>query len=141
MNWRTIFLLSLFGLAMGVATVFFIGSNVEPGLWLLIFLFCAWVIARQTSGRRFLHGVLLGLANSVWITAAHIVFFQQYLSTHAREAEMMKSTPLSDSPRLMMAITGPVVGLVSGVVIGLLALVAGKFVKPAAAGRAVSGGA
>lgn len=42
---------------------------------------------------------------------------------------MMKSMPLPDMPRLMMAILGPVVGLISGIIIGLLALGAGKLVK------------
>jgi cobalamin synthase len=44
---------------------------------------------------------------------------------------MMKSMPLPDSPRLMMALFGPLVGIVSGVVIGLFAVIAGKFLKSA----------
>jgi hypothetical protein len=111
MNWKLIFQLSMFGLAMGLATVFFIPSSVEPALWLVIFLVCAYIIARQCRSNRFLHGLLLGVANSVWITAAHALFFSQYIATHAREAEMMKSMPLPDSPRLMMALMGPVIGL------------------------------
>ena len=42
---------------------------------------------------------------------------------------MMKSMPLADAPRRMMAITGPVVGLISGVTIGLFALGAGKLIR------------
>ena len=129
MNWRLVLQLSLFGLAMGLGTVFFIGPNVEPVLWLLIFVFCAYRIARQAPDKRFMHGLLLGLVNSVWITTAHVLFFNQYLSGHAREAEMMKSMPLPDSPRLMMVLTGPVVGLISGVAIGILAVIAAKLVK------------
>jgi hypothetical protein len=37
MNWRLIAQLSLFGLAMGIATVFFIPSTIEPLFWLVIF--------------------------------------------------------------------------------------------------------
>src|ERR1700730_18679960 len=33
MNWPLIFQLSLFGLAMGVGTIFFISSRIEPILW------------------------------------------------------------------------------------------------------------
>lgn len=43
---------------------------------------------------------------------------------------MMSSMPLPDSPRLMMALTGPVVGLVSGVIIGLIAMAARKLKRP-----------
>ena len=43
---------------------------------------------------------------------------------------MMKSMPSSNAPRLMMVIMGPVVGLISGIIIGLLALAAGNVIKP-----------
>jgi hypothetical protein len=130
MHWKLILQLSMFGLAMGLATVFVIPSNVEPAFWLVIFVVCAYIIARQCPGKPFVHGLLLGLANSIWITAAHAFLFNQYLATHAREAEMMKSMPLPDSPRLTMVLTGPVIGVVSGIVIGLFAMVASKLVKP-----------
>jgi len=60
-----------------------IPSSIEPLFWLVIFVICAYVIAKQAR-KVFLHGLLLGLANSVWITAAHILLFNQYIATHAR---------------------------------------------------------
>ncbi len=131
MNWKLILQLSLFGLAMGIATVYVIPSNIEPIFWLAIFCICAFLIARASgsAGGRFLHGLLLGIANSVWITSVHILLFSDYLARHAREVEMMKSMPLPGSPRLMMAIMGPIIGVISGVVIGLFALVTGLMVK------------
>jgi hypothetical protein len=133
MNWPLIFWLSLFGLAMGVGTVFFISSRIEPLLWIAIFLISAYLIARSCAHRRFLHGLIVGVANSVWITATHILFFTYYMAGHAREAAMMKSMPLPGWPRLMMVVTGPVVGIMSGILIGALALIAGHFMKPAGA--------
>jgi len=132
MNWKLILQLSLFGLAMGLATVFFISSKIEPLFWLAIFLFSAYVIARAcpTPASRFLHGLLLGLANCVWIVAAHVIFATRYLATHAQEAAMMQSSPLS--PRLALVFFGALAGIGAGVVIGLLALLAGLMVKPAA---------
>ena len=129
MNWKLIFQLSLFGLAMGIATVFVIPSKIEPAFWLVIFLICAYVIAKRCPAMLFLHGLLLGLANSVWITAVHVLLFDSYIARHAQEAAMMQSMPLPSSPRMMMALTGPVIGLISGVVLGLFALAAGKLVK------------
>jgi len=129
MNWKLIFQLSLFGLAMGIATVFVIPSKIEPAFWFVIFLVCAYTIAKHCSTKIFLHGVLLGLANSVWITAAHVLLFDSYMGRHAPEAAMMQSMPPLDSPRLMMLMVGPVVGLISGVIMGILALVAGKLIK------------
>lgn len=124
MNGRLILELSLFGLAMGIATVFVIPSAAEPLIWAAIFLVCAYVIARRGREAPFLNGVLLGLMNSVWVTGAHVLFFGQYLANHPAEAGMMKGLPLS--PRLMMACVGPFIGLASGGVLGLFALVASK---------------
>ena len=65
--------------------------------------------------------------NSIWITAAHVLLFDQYVANHQQEAEMMKSMPLP--PRAMMAITGPFIGVISGAVLGLFAFIASKLVK------------
>jgi hypothetical protein len=129
LDWKLIFQLSLFGLAMAVATVFVIPSSIEPFFWLVIFGICAYIIAKKCTGRFFLHGFLVSLMNSVWITGAHILLFNPYIANHPQEAAMMASMPLPDSPRFMMALTGPVVGLVSGLVLGLFAFAAGKIVK------------
>jgi hypothetical protein len=129
MNWKLIVQLSLFGVGMGFATVSLIPSKIEPAFWLVIFLACAYFIAKARPSHLFFHGLLLGLVNSVWITSAHVLLFDTYVARHAQEVTMMRSMPFDASPRLTMAMTGPVVGLISGVVIGLLTLAAGKLVK------------
>jgi hypothetical protein len=137
MSWPLVFLLSLFGLAMGIATVFVVPSSVEPLFWIVIFVVCAYIIAKAAPGRPFLHGLAVGVANSVWITTAHVLLFDQYIARHSQEAQMMASLPWPGSPRIMMAITGPVIGVVSGVVLGLFALVAARLVRrSASAGEA-----
>ena len=131
MNTKLIFQLSLFGLAMAFATVYIIPSNIEPFCWVVIFVICAYLIAKMCTGKYFLHGLYVSLLNAVWITTVHILLFDQYIINHPKEAEMMTRMPIPDSPRLMMLITGPVIGLVSGCVLGLFALIASKLVKPA----------
>src|SRR5262249_12263669 len=126
MNGRLILLLSMFGLAMGIATVFVIPSTIEPIFWLVIFLVCAYVIAKKAPGRFFLHGFLVSLVNAVWITGAHILLVTSYLPRHPQEAAMMAKMPLPDSPRLMMLITGPIIGVASGLILGLFSFLAGK---------------
>jgi uncharacterized membrane protein len=66
----------------------------------------------------------------VWITSIRVLLFGSYLARHPQEAAMMKTMPLPDSPRLMMLMTGPVVGIVSGIVLGLFAFIASKLIKP-----------
>jgi hypothetical protein len=94
----------------------------------VIFAISAYIIATRCSGKYFLHGLFVSIANSVWITASHILLFGRYVANHPREAAMMSSMPLPDSPRMMMALMGPVIGVVSGLVLGLFSVVAAKLV-------------
>jgi uncharacterized membrane protein len=130
MNLKLLLQLSLFALAMGIGTVYVIPSKIEPVFWFVIFLICAYMIAKHCPGKYFLHGVVLGLINSVWVTGSHILLFDQYVANHAKEMAMMSSSPLANSPRLMMALIGPVIGLISGLVLGLFAVVANRLVRP-----------
>ncbi|MDP4241006.1 MAG: hypothetical protein Q8904_16205 [Bacteroidota bacterium] len=129
MNWKLILQLSLFGLVMAFATVFWIPSHYEPLFWLVIFLICAYFIARKCSTKYFWNGFMVSLVNCVWITSAHIIFIQTYLTNHANEASMLAKMPLPESPRLMMLMTGPFIGVISGIILGLIALIASKLIK------------
>jgi uncharacterized membrane protein len=122
--------LSMFGLAMALATVWVVPPALEPFCWLAIFAFCAITIARNAEQKVFLHGLLVSITNSAWMTSAHIVFAERYLAHHPQEAAMAATM---SSPRLMMLVTGPIVGVASGLVLGLLAWIASRFVKPVAA--------
>jgi hypothetical protein len=128
MNGKLVVLLSAFGLVMGLATVFVVPSSVEPIGWLVVFLVSAYCIALYAPGRYFLHGLAVSLANCVWVTGSHILLFNQYVANHAAEMEMMRAMPMANHPRLLMLATGPVIGLVSGLVLGLFAVVAHKLV-------------
>ena len=127
MNGKLVVRLSMFGLAMAFATVWVVPSTIEPLAWLVIFPACAYYIARQAPGSYFLHGLLVGLLNSVWITSAHLLFFDAYIARHAREAEMMAQMPLPPKP--MMLVTGPIVGVVSGIFLGILALIVHRIIS------------
>jgi uncharacterized membrane protein len=129
MNWKLIFQLSLFGLFMGIATVYFIPSKIEPFCWLAIFIICAIVIAKRASGMFFLHGFCVSLLNAVWITSAHLILFDTYIANHAEEARTMAKMGGSFSPKLIMLITGPIIGIISGLVLGLFAFIASKIIK------------
>ncbi len=128
MNWKIIFQLSVFGLIMAFATVSLIPQIIEPAFWFLIFVFCAIVIAKVCTEKYFLNGFCVSLVNCVWIVAVHIIFAKSYVSHHLDMAMKMPGA-LAIHPRLGMLITGPVVGIISGVVLGLFSLIASKFVK------------
>ncbi|MFI5159168.1 MAG: hypothetical protein ACHQF4_09905 [Sphingobacteriales bacterium] len=131
MNWKIIFQLSAFGFIMALATVSLIPESIEPGFWIAIFLFCAYVIAKICPGKYFLHGFLVSLVNCVWITGAHIFFYSTYIVNHPAVAKMAADHPFMPThPRLAMLITGSVFGIASGIVLGLFAFIASKLVKP-----------
>jgi hypothetical protein len=131
MNWKIIIQLSLFGLIMAFGTLALIPQNVEPVFWLIIFAFCALVIAKACPGKYFLHGFLVSIVNCIWITGLHIFFYQTYVNHHPAMANMGQSlsSSLSIHPRLVMLIFGPVFGILSGIILGLFALIASKIVK------------
>lgn len=133
MRWGLVFALSGFGVVMAALTVSAVPSNVEPLFWLVIFVFCGWVIARRVERRHYLHGLMVGIVNSVWMTAAHVAFADTYLARHPTEAALAAGSPFS--PRVWIVLTGPVIGVLSGVVLGLFARVAARFLRrrPAAA--------
>ena len=64
-----------------------------------------------------------------WITTVHILFFHTYMASHLQEADMLTKMSLPDSPRLMMLITGPVIGIISGLVLGLFAFLASRIMQ------------
>ena len=129
MNLKLIIQLSLFGLVMAIATVFWIPSSLEPIFWVTSFIVFSYVIAKNVDDKFFLHGFLLGLANCVWITSGHILLYTYYAANHVEEMKMISNMPLEGHPRLNMLITGPMIGIISGLVIGLFVFIASKIVK------------
>ena len=130
MHWKFLLQMSIIALAMGIATVSIIPSTIERALWPIIIAVSAYAIARVCSRYRFTHGLLLGLFNSFWVTSFHVIFAARYLANHPNEAEMSKSMPMHLTPRIAMMLFGPVIGIVSGLLIGVLAKIIGVWVKP-----------
>jgi hypothetical protein len=131
MNWKLIFQLSIFGLIMAFATISLIPEKIEFIFWIAIFIFCAYVVAKVGTGKYFLHGFFVSLANCVWITGAHIFFYSTYIVNHPNVAQMAADHPfLPDHPRLAMLITGTIFGIASGIILGLFCFIASKLVAP-----------
>src|SRR5262245_56407406 len=77
LDWKLVFMLSMFGLAMAIA-IPYVPAPLDPafaGLWIVIFVADAGLIARRAPGMFFLHGFLAGFANWIWVSGAHIVYF------------------------------------------------------------------
>jgi len=133
MNWRLIFLLSLFGLVMSIATVFWIPEKTEGIFWLIIFLLNAYFVAKYATGKYFLNGFMISIVNCVYIVTFHVIFYDTYMANHPMMADMGKNMPMHDNPKMAMIVTGPIVGIALGLVQGLFAWVASKIVKKSVA--------
>jgi hypothetical protein len=131
MNWKLIFQLSLFGLIMAFGTISLIPEKYEFIFWLVIFIFCAVVIARSGTGKYFLHGFLVSIFNSVWITIAHVTYYSSYVLHHPDMAKMGENMHMLEThPKLLMLLLSPIFGAIFGVFQGLFAFIASRFIKP-----------
>jgi hypothetical protein len=131
MNWKLLFALSSFALIMGFATILWIPAKVEPYFWVFIFLLSAYLIARNSYDYYFSQGFALCLINCVWITGIHYYCFNTYIISHPEMKAVSEHLHLSDHPRVVFLIAGPIAGIASGLVQGSIAFVAGQLVRKA----------
>jgi len=129
MKWLLIFLLSLFGLVMSLGTVYFIPFTIEPFCWAVIFIICAFIIAKFCTEKYFLNGLAVSIINAVWMTIVHLYFFTDYAANHTTEMGIIERLVMPDDPKLVMFFTGLISGATSGLILGLLSLIAAKILR------------
>jgi hypothetical protein len=136
MNWKLIFLLSLLAIPMAFGTVYFIPNYIEPALWIVIFLFCAYIVASYCTRRFFWNGFMISIFNCIWITAVHFIFFDAYYKFHPELARMNDATP--EAMRYGMLVIGPLVGIFSGLILGLFSWLVAKFILKKTAAKTIA---
>ena len=130
MNWKLVFALALFGVAMGIAAVLgFYPSSLEWLLWLIITLLSAWIIAKKVVAKLFLHGFMVGLLDGLIAPIITAIFFSAYLANNPSYADQAKQLPAGLDMRTFGLILAPVIGVVYGLVLGFFAWLAGKIFK------------
>jgi hypothetical protein len=131
MNWRLILLLSLFGAAMAYPTVAIIPEAAEPFFWIAIFFISALAIGKYAGKRYFLHGLLVSVANSIWVAVVHSINYHHYIAHHDYLADLSENLPiyLQTHPHRTIVLFNPVIGIVLGIVLGLLSMLAARIVR------------
>ena len=119
MHWKLVLLLSLFGVAMGFLSVTGLTGAAEPFLWPIIGIVCALIIAMKAD-RPFVNGFATGLICGAVAPLIQTLLFTTYVANNPWMTEEIKQLPAGVSPRLVFAIQVPLIGLVSGLVLGLL---------------------
>ena len=125
MNWTVIILLSSFGLVMGLLSIKGYTQKLEPFLWLLFGIITSLVLSKNIDSRTFLHVLLIGLFWGLLNGITQSVFFDQYLANNANLHERFKQSTFIQ-PRYLVLVTGPVIGLITGLVLGGLTLLLKK---------------
>ncbi len=117
MNWTIIILLSLFGAIMGFLSVKGYTGKLEPAYWILFGIISSLVLSRNIESKLFIHALLVGLSWGILNAIIQSVFFDQYLANNPSLQERFKNTA-SLKPQVFVLIMGPVIGLVTGAVLG-----------------------
>ena len=133
MNWKLILSLSSFGAAMGIATIFGLTGGLEGLIWLVVGAISAWLIAFNVTEKHFSHGFAVGLIGGGIVPIIQAFFFDAYVAHSSQAAEMaaqMEGALGGIGAQTFTLISAPFIGLFSGVVLGVFAAVAGKFIKP-----------
>ena len=117
MNWHLILLLSLFGILMGTLSVLGFTKKAEPLLWLVIGLFTAFMVSRKITEMMFWHGFIIGIFWGCLSSLLQSIFFQTYLKNNPKYAEAFQKNQKINS-RYLMLVVGPLMGLLTGTVVG-----------------------
>jgi hypothetical protein len=130
MNWKLIGLLCGFGVLMGGASVLGFTKGVEGLLWLVIGVICVWLIVWRAPVRFLPHGFFVGLIGGAVAPVIQFLFFSAYLANNPELATRFAEIPGGMEPRYFVLMLTPIIGLISGLMLGLacwlVAKLAGK---------------
>jgi len=125
MDWKVIIILSVIGLLMGLLSVQGFTQKIEPLLWLLFGIATSLILSRNIEQKAFLHGILIGLAWGILNGLTQSVFFDTYLTNNPSVQQNFQKKPFI-LPRYFVLVTGPIIGLITGLVLGRLSLLLKK---------------
>ena len=121
-----IWMLTLFGVLMGLASVFGYTQSNEWLYWLVIAVISGFVIAKVTDRQIFVKSVVVGLFMGIFTGVIQSVLFDKYLENNPQSLDGFKEIPLSFAPQFVVLFTGPFIGIVFGLFIGLIAIIIDK---------------
>lgn len=125
MNWIIILLLSCFGLLMGMLAVKGYTHKIEPFLWLLFAVVSIIVVNTNIDERVFIHGLCIGLMWGILNGWTQAVFFKSYIANNPALKENFDKITFMPA-RLFPLLSGPVIGLISGLILGGLCFLVRK---------------
>ncbi|MDD5088796.1 MAG: hypothetical protein PHI18_08365 [bacterium] len=141
MNWTLILLVSLISILIGLVSLFGL-MDVNP--WIVGAFTCvisALILGRFSRRKYFMHGFWAGVIGSLVSTMLMYLFWDTYLASNPAIADKLAQMPQGMDARTMTLISSIFGAAISGVVMGLLAWLAGRiFGEPEAAEEAAATG-
>lgn len=131
MNWTLVALLAIPGLMIGLLSSRGHTRGIEPYLWLVLAVFATLVIARTAGARYFLHGLSVGLSWGILNGLTAAALFPAYARNNPEIMRSIESGAGNFPPQAMFAIFAPVIGLATGLALGLLCIAATYLIQPA----------
>jgi hypothetical protein len=129
MHWKAIIILSGFGVAMSSASIFgLIGGN-EALFWLIGGMVSAIWLALRVPDKHFVHGLVVGILWGLITALIQVAFFQTYLANNPERAKQMQQVPASLNPRVFILMLAPIIGVVTGLILGALSWIVAKVIR------------
>lgn len=135
MNWKIILLLTLFGLAMGIASLTGTIQFFVLYLWTIIGVSCAFVVSWYARTKVFLHGLIIGLLSTAACSIICVLFFDTYVQNNSTTALLLERQNVFFSLKSFAFITSIPIGFFYGGFIGTIA----EIIKHARSGGTSSG--
>ena len=126
MNFK-IWALTLFGVAMGLASVYGYTEKFEWIYWIVIAVISGAVIAKIADRQIFVKSVVVGLFMGIFAGIIQAAMFDTYLANNPKSLDGFKEIPLSLEPQYVVLFTAPFIGIAFGLIIGLIAILFDKF--------------
>ncbi|REJ81935.1 MAG: hypothetical protein DWQ44_13540 [Bacteroidetes bacterium] len=126
MKIKLIYSLSMLGLLIGMLSLFGFTGKAEPFLWLGCILIAVLVLVKKLKYKIFLHALIIGLMWGVLNALVQFLNFEMYLDNNPQYRDSFNEVSFME-PVYFVLISGPIYGLASGTLIGILALFAKKF--------------
>lgn len=120
MNWKLVVSLSGLGVLMGGASVLGLTRGFEGVLWLVLAALATVVMVRRAQTRPLLHGFFVGFIGGGLAPVVQFLFFSTYLANNPEVAKQFSRVPSGLGAHYFVLILAPIIGLVSGVVLGLM---------------------
>lgn len=110
------------GILAGLVTIYAIPAKYELLLWIVLIIAGGAIAHKNFENHPFRNGFLFAVIIGLSITLTHIVFVNDYLSSHKDELQQIEKIKIANSYRLTLLVLAPIYWAVLGLLTGLCTL-------------------